>query len=295
MDANGHWAGGRSILVQTGDVVDRGDHAKELYEMLFRLQDEAPTSGGEVILLLGNHELMNMQGDFRYASSEDVRMLGGNLSERSKAFGPRGWPGRRLRERNQVVVVVGKQHGLDVPVLYTHAGLLPAVAELSTPSSEAFNSVVKAHLINRSAKEISNDHAVYLGEDGPFWTRRLALDDDEGVCSDLASTLNFFGASRMVVGHTAQTDGRIHHRCDGQLVLADTLISDAYTGVSHPSAVEVLPSGEAFAVYPVQGNRTNVIRQMLPRVGSSSGKAESHGSGFSVQAERRVFLDRHET
>jgi hypothetical protein len=274
MDADGHWAGGRSVLVQTGDVVDRGDNAKELYEMLFRLQDEAPKSGGEVVLLLGNHELMNMMGDFRYATPKDIMMLGGSPMGRAQAFGPLGWPGQRLRERNQVVSVIGKEHGLDEPVLYVHAGLLPAVAELSAPTSEAFNSLFKTSLFNRTAQEMPNDFALFslLGGDGPFWTRRLATDNDEGVCSELASTLSRFGASRMVVGHTPQIDGRIHHRCDGRLVLADTLISDAYTGVSNPSAVEVLPSGQAFAVYPVLGGLRCVE---LPKVGSSPQPAAS--------------------
>ena len=57
------WTGGRNVLVQTGDVVDRGDNSREIYELLFHLQDEAEKVGGQVILLLGNHELMRLVGD----------------------------------------------------------------------------------------------------------------------------------------------------------------------------------------------------------------------------------------
>ena len=42
----------------------------------------------------------------------------------------------------------------------------------------------------------------------------------------------------MIVGHTAQPDGRIHDRCGGSFVLADSLISQYYTGTAHPSALE---------------------------------------------------------
>merc|ERR1719408_963084 len=132
------------------------------------------------------------------------------------------------------------------------------------------------HLTNKSTADVRHDMTEFFHDDGPFWTRRLALGSD--VCSELDSTLTFFGASRMVVGHTAQDDGKVHHRCDGRLVLADTLISDAYTGESHPSAVEVLPSGEAFAMYPAKNSQGSCMlcpgrascceKQVLPKTGA---------------------------
>merc|ERR1712146_527316 len=171
--------------------------------------------------------------------------------------------------------------------LYVHAGLLPEVAQAAGPTPEAFNRAVMGHLANKSTADVRSDMTQFFHDDGPFWTRRLALGSDvipvfttklTHVCSELDATLTFFGASRMVVGHTAQDDGKVHHRCDGRLVLADTLISDAYTGESHPSAVEVLPSGEAFAMYPAKNSQGRCMlcpgkascceKQVLPRTGA---------------------------
>lgn len=69
MDANGHWAGGTTIFVQTGDVPDRGPDTLQIIADLQRLQKEAPKTGGRVYTLLGNHEVMNVTGDLRYVSA----------------------------------------------------------------------------------------------------------------------------------------------------------------------------------------------------------------------------------
>jgi hypothetical protein len=57
VDEGDHWVGGRRVVAQVGDVVGRGTQAKELYLYLFRVQKEARQAGGEVLLLLGNHEM----------------------------------------------------------------------------------------------------------------------------------------------------------------------------------------------------------------------------------------------
>jgi hypothetical protein len=66
IDARGHWIGGRTVLVQTGDVPDRGPDTLRIIDDLMRLQREARRAGGQVIALVGNHEAMNVTGDLRY-------------------------------------------------------------------------------------------------------------------------------------------------------------------------------------------------------------------------------------
>merc|ERR1719313_1897069 len=56
------WSGGSTTLVQTGDIVDRGPDSQKIYKLFSRLASEAQQQGGAVINLLGNHELMNIQG-----------------------------------------------------------------------------------------------------------------------------------------------------------------------------------------------------------------------------------------
>ena len=84
IDNRQRWNGGRALLIQTGDVLDRGADSRRVVDLLQRLEREAARAGGRVYSLLGNHELMRVVGDWRYVSegeykafvrsdSEDVR------------------------------------------------------------------------------------------------------------------------------------------------------------------------------------------------------------------------------
>ena len=68
-DARGHWAGGKTILVQMGDITDRWADSLKIIRDLQQLQKEAPRSGGKVYVILGNHEAMNLIGDNRYTTA----------------------------------------------------------------------------------------------------------------------------------------------------------------------------------------------------------------------------------
>ncbi|MBV6417715.1 MAG: hypothetical protein CMLOHMNK_02469 [Steroidobacteraceae bacterium] len=166
IDATGHWAGGESFLVSTGDLIDRGPGSSAVIALLRRLEAEAPAAGGRVLVTLGNHELMNLTGDVRYAVAADyaafaakegeairatafqeMRVHGefGGLADdaaraaftrkyprgwfaRQQAFGAAGEVGRWLLARPLVVRVNG--------VLFTHGGLPPGLA---TQTLEAIN------------------------------------------------------------------------------------------------------------------------------------------------------------
>jgi hypothetical protein len=71
VDSKGHWSGGDTILIQTGDAVDRGPNSREIIEDLMRLQKEAARARGQLIAMVGNHEAMNLTGDLRYVSAAD--------------------------------------------------------------------------------------------------------------------------------------------------------------------------------------------------------------------------------
>jgi hypothetical protein len=65
IDASDAWAGGTAVLVQTGDYFDRAPDVRKVMDFLRALEPAAAKAGGRVHVLLGNHDAMNVLGDFR--------------------------------------------------------------------------------------------------------------------------------------------------------------------------------------------------------------------------------------
>src|SRR5512138_2728203 len=65
IDREGKWIGGSTSLVQVGDVIDRGRQSRQCLDLLMELERQAKRAGGRVIPLLGNHEVLNILGDYR--------------------------------------------------------------------------------------------------------------------------------------------------------------------------------------------------------------------------------------
>lgn len=100
IDAELNWAGGNAVLVQTGDMTDRGVGVRQVLDLMMRLQRQAPTQGGEVRVALGNHEQMNIIGEVRDATAEIMLSFapGDALETRDDAY--KEFESRVLREES---------------------------------------------------------------------------------------------------------------------------------------------------------------------------------------------------
>ncbi|MBK7761142.1 MAG: metallophosphoesterase [Deltaproteobacteria bacterium] len=228
VDDAGRWSGGTATLVQTGDTTDRGPDSKEVLELLERLTGEAAAAGGRVVVLLGNHEVMNLMGDWRYVSEGDLADFGGEAPRR-EAFAEGGALGKYLRGLGIVAVVDG--------TAFVHGGITPQYAALG---EAGLNGLVPAVLSGSAPPDA-------LGDDSPIWFRGYLQGEDPAICADLTKALRSLKARRMVVGHTTQRTGKVATRCGGALLGIDTGISSHYGG--HLAAVE-LKKGDAWAIYP---------------------------------------------
>lgn len=210
VDGEGHWIGGGAVLVQTGDVTDRGPDSRGVLDLMRRLTDEAQGAGGRVEPLLGNHEVMNVHGDWRYVHPADIEAFGG-LEARVAAFSLDGPYGAWLAQRDAATIVAD--------TVFVHGGITPKWAAKGVA---AINAEVR--------RAIREGDGEILGEDGPLWYRGYVENPEKKACTALAESLGALGVKRMVVGHTTRRDGRIEVRCDGRLHVIDVGISMAYGG-----------------------------------------------------------------
>ena len=88
-----------TILVQVGDVLDRGDDEIGILILLQKLGKEARKVGGDVFVLNGNHEILNISEIFG-TCPERVSRLDGFSDHLVKLFGKDAVPGRRRRRQS---------------------------------------------------------------------------------------------------------------------------------------------------------------------------------------------------
>lgn len=78
------WAAGKSVMVMTGDMIDKGPNSLGVIALLRALQDDAAKHGGQVIILMGNHEgefLADPGGDKTSEFQKELQASGQKASD----------------------------------------------------------------------------------------------------------------------------------------------------------------------------------------------------------------------
>ena len=194
------WTGGNTTLVQMGDILDRGDEEigapaaprrppcrtavaarspdalgrAGILFLLQRLAEGAEEVGGAVYLLNGNHEILNVSGDFRYVTAgafQESARFGRRLEELfgdvEAGGGPRGDPSNEddawetaLRTRVGLFAPGGPlaqqfaRHSTVLVVndtVFAHGGLLPAHVAYGL---ERLNAGVSRWMLGENAEEL---------------------------------------------------------------------------------------------------------------------------------------------
>ncbi|WP_437279980.1 metallophosphoesterase [Sorangium sp. So ce375] len=242
IDGADRWIGGKLVLVQTGDEVDRGDGEQAIIDLFDRLAVEARAAGGAVYALNGNHEVMNVQLDFRYVTEggfkdfEDVPGLDASAPRlapvppparaRAAAFFPGGLYAKKLAARD-VIITVGD-------TVFTHGGVLPAHTRYGIAR---INREVRAWMEGKS----TSAPAVVAAEDSPVWARLYSSEPPPSPgsppCEALDQALTAMSAKRMVVGHTVQRRG-VTSACGDKVWRIDVGMASHYGG--KPAALEIV-------------------------------------------------------
>ena len=220
IDAQDAWSGGAMVVVQVGDQLDRGDDEPEILALLDRLQTQAVNAGGELIVLTGNHELMNVAGDLRYVTSDGMHDYGGEAARRA-AFAPGTKLAAQLARRPLHAIVDG--------TLFVHAGILPA-------HLDAGLEVLEREADAWTNGELKQAPRALADRDSPLWTRAYGGPEGQVDCASARAVLERLGLRRMVVAHTVQP--HINSACDGRVWRVDVGMSKHYGGPREVLVIE---------------------------------------------------------
>ena len=247
IDGESQWIGDDLVVVQTGDILDRGDQESEIMALFERLATEAAATGGAVHVLNGNHELMNSYLDLRYVTEGGFADFGEAVAnqlegseggepeppdsllasfdpsqrQRVAAFRP-GGPVARVLAQRPFELVVGT-------TLFTHGGVLPEHLDRGLDGME---SDVHSWLLGEAPQP-----EWIRGDRSPIWTRLYSDQPDLAACDTLALVLDRLGIQRMVVGHTVQRTG-ITSFCGGRVWCIDVGMAAHYSG--RPEVLEIM-------------------------------------------------------
>ena len=224
IDPANRWAAGKTHLVQTGDLFDRGPDSRKAMDLLMKLEAEAEKAGGKVHCLAGNHEEMILRGDWRYVHPGEVQAFGDNDKYRA-AIGPEGLYGKWIRKHNGVIKINN--------ILFLHGGLGGAYA---TMSLDKLNEGIR--------KGLATGTGMARDSNGPLWHRALAKGDDASINEQVKPIFKTHGVNHIVLGHTPF--GRIIPKAGGKVILIDVGMSKAYGG---PAGCLVIEKGVFYAAY----------------------------------------------
>jgi hypothetical protein len=278
VNRKGKWSGGKTHLVQTGDIPDRGPDTEKIIEHITKLARQAKKKGGRVHSLIGNHEAMNVYGDLRYVSDgefeafvtrnsaalrdrvfalqmerieaadpEAFAALPENFRDEWNTKHPLGWVEHRQAwdpawnpDGKYANWVLDRKVAIRInDSLFLHGGISGFYCQNSLES-------ITGKVVGKLRDFDPANAGILDDEFGPLWYRGLSGVEPHALDETVDAILAHHRINHIVVGHTP-TSGIIWPRYDSKVVMIDSGIASAYGG--HVAYLEITPEG-LFAGYP---------------------------------------------
>lgn len=225
-----------TFVVQLGDQFDGGGRGTidtkgeiKLVYFMEELNKKAVLEGGAVLSLIGNHEIMNLIGDYRFSSKEDIKELGG-IELRKKIMKPGGKLFNELSCSRNVVVKIGNW-------VFVHAGVLPKhITQLNREENnlvegnggnkwfESVNNLMRLFMQGKKTQFDPEIQKLFLSKDGLIWDRDYG--SEAPSCQKWNTTKKLLGVDNIVIGHTVQNS--INSKCDNNIWRIDVGLSSIF-------------------------------------------------------------------
>lgn len=230
------WIGKDTVLVQLGDVMDRGDYEIGIVMLLRDMDNQARKVGGAVYMLNGNHESLNICGDYRYVTEgaflesstasgltpKEAANMGLARQARMALYAP-GGPMAMELSKNPTVLIVND-------TAFAHGGLLPMHVRYGIEKMNLEMAAwMRADQLPDGAKAMPPYLAMGDGK-SVMWNRTLSREqfgtanEKYTACNACGQALDAINAKRLVVGHTPQLSGA-NCECNGKVWRIDVGMS----------------------------------------------------------------------
>jgi hypothetical protein len=277
VDSTVHWSGGRSLLVQTGDLIDRGPRSLASLRLTMQLQQEARQAGGEVRFLLGGHEVYALAA----AQGNDWAFLNwfcaqnGGSSTFLEWLDERRYPAASSDE--ELGMIYGEFLGqfasgemgawlMTSPTctgidgtIFVHAGISSEVPQ----ECESLN-IQASRSIRNLQQYLVGSFDPILGRRGPYWVRDTTREEVE-------SALSANDSRRIVCGHNPAPG--VTALFDAKNVIIDTGVVRG----GPPLAVQVMP--DRLVVFDSRGNEQALLYGPQPGTVGARRLAPAPASG----------------
>jgi hypothetical protein len=217
------WNGGRTSLIMMGDVLDGAERSDTKMSsrlgdvgallILNKLSSEAAKAGGLVTCIMGNHEIMNLAGQYAYVHRADMAKCGGSAG-RASLMRPGGLVGEILSG--------WKLAHVENDTLFCHAGIHTSIAHRFVKRSDFEDLPLSMY------HELS-EHREYMTDGTP--ESKAAL---RGMLSRI-------GCRSMVIGHNTVDCPR--RTWDGMVMMSDSKLSRAFGASKTGYVICVRPDG----------------------------------------------------
>lgn len=217
------WCGEDATVCFIGDYVDRGPQGVEAIELVMRLQTEATESGGNVVALLGNHEVLILAAR-RFANAH---------SPDGSAF-KRSW--RRNGGVEEELERLSQAH-------VDWMSSLPAMALLGNRLIMHADSMLYATYGNTIDEVNQSFREMLQSESQRIWLRLINEFAERFVFSHgglegrekVAELLELYGGNGLIHGHTpiAYVIDSPPHQIRGPLIYADKKVVNVDGGMCH--------------------------------------------------------------
>jgi hypothetical protein len=208
IDNNYNWIFGNGHLLLNGDFVDRGKNVTQVLWLIYKLENQADKQGGKVHYILGNHEIMNFQGNANYNKKKYKRVAqliskNDSINVATKfMYSDKTELGKWLRSKN-VIEKIGNY-------LFVHAGISPEILKYSVSISD-INRIARDNWDKNLYDEEENNKVenFITGKKGVYWYRGLAQDYkyyEKIKETELNKVLKYYQADKIIFGHTVVED-----------------------------------------------------------------------------------------